>query len=102
MSASPLSTPCIDVCAIDPLSALCVGCGRTTAEIAAWITMSETERVAIMAGLGRRLTEARSRSVRGGRVGARGEKVEAGLSRKRARYLGNLEPSAIRPDRRGL
>ncbi|HEY1862373.1 MAG TPA: DUF1289 domain-containing protein [Roseiarcus sp.] len=56
---------------IDPLSALCIGCGRRAAEIAAWATMSETERVAVMAGLPKRLMEARSRSARGGRVASR-------------------------------
>jgi uncharacterized protein len=66
----PISTPCINVCVIDPLSALCVGCGRTAAEIAAWMTMSEPERVAVMGTLAQRLTEARSRAARGGRVKA--------------------------------
>jgi hypothetical protein len=51
---------------------LCIGCGRTEAEIATWATMSETERIAVMAGLAQRLTEARSRSARGGRVASRG------------------------------
>jgi predicted Fe-S protein YdhL (DUF1289 family) len=70
-----VSTPCINVCVIDPLSALCVGCGRTTAEIASWTTMSEAERIAVMAGLGQRLTEARSRAARGSRVAARHRRV---------------------------
>jgi uncharacterized protein len=69
--STPISTPCIKVCVIDPLSAFCVGCGRTAAEIAAWTTMSEPERVAVMAGLGERLTEARSRAARGGQVASR-------------------------------
>jgi uncharacterized protein len=64
----PVSTPCINVCVLDPLSALCIGCGRTGEEITAWATMSETERLAVMAGLGQRLTKARSRAARGGRV----------------------------------
>jgi uncharacterized protein len=63
-----VSTPCINVCVLDPLSALCIGCGRTGEEITAWATMSETERLAAMAGLGHRLTEARSRAARSGRV----------------------------------
>jgi predicted Fe-S protein YdhL (DUF1289 family) len=50
-------------------------CGRTTAEIAAWTTMSEAERIAVMAELGPRLTEARSRAARGGRVAARHRRV---------------------------
>ncbi|MGC2782233.1 MAG: DUF1289 domain-containing protein [Roseiarcus sp.] len=73
-----------------------MGCGRTTAEIAAWATMSETERITVIAGLAQRLTEARSRSARGGGVRARREKVEAGFSRESTRNQGNLESSAIR------
>jgi uncharacterized protein len=71
MSPSTVSTPCINVCVIDSLSALCIGCGRTAAEIAAWTTMSEAERVAVMGQLGQRLTKARSRAARGGRVARR-------------------------------
>jgi predicted Fe-S protein YdhL (DUF1289 family) len=63
-----VSTPCINVCILDPLSALCIGCGRTGEEITAWATMSETDRVTVMAGLEERLTEARSRAARGGRI----------------------------------
>ena len=66
-----VSTPCINVCVLDPLSALCIGCGRMGEEITAWTTMSETERLAVMAGLDQRLTEARSRAARSGRVAAR-------------------------------
>ncbi len=72
MSAPTISTPCVKVCVIDPRSALCVGCGRTVAEIAAWTAMSEAERGAVMAGLGERLASARSRASRGGRLRARG------------------------------
>ena len=72
MSASALSTPCVKVCVIDPLSTLCIGCGRTIAEIAAWTAMSEAERLAVMAGLGERLARARSRPSRGGRIASRG------------------------------
>jgi len=66
-----VSTPCINVCVLDPLSALCIGCRRTAAEITAWSTMSEPDRIAIMAGLDQRLTEGRSRAARGGRIAAR-------------------------------
>jgi uncharacterized protein len=72
--SAPISTPCINVCVIDPLSALCVGCGRTANEIAAWMTMSEAERLALMAGLGQRLIEARSRAARGARVASAGRR----------------------------
>ena len=72
MSAPSPSTPCVKVCVIDPISALCIGCGRTNQEIAAWMGMSEAERLAVMAGLGERLAQARSRAARGGRVAAHG------------------------------
>jgi uncharacterized protein len=53
--ASPLiSTPCTKVCAVDGRTGLCVGCGRTLAEIAAWGRYSEAERLTIMAGLAAR------------------------------------------------
>ncbi len=71
MSYPEISTPCVKVCVVDPLTALCIGCGRSTSEIAAWLDMSEAERAAIMAGLGQRLRAARSRAVRGGRLGTR-------------------------------
>ena len=94
-----ISAPCINVCVIDPLSALCIGCGRTTAEIAAWPAMGEAERASVMDGLGRRLVEARSRGAHGGRVGAREEKSEGGFSRHGRRSEGNVEFPAVRPNR---
>jgi predicted Fe-S protein YdhL (DUF1289 family) len=50
-----IDSPCNKVCAVDPISALCVGCGRTLAEIAGWIRFSADERARIMAELPRRL-----------------------------------------------
>jgi predicted Fe-S protein YdhL (DUF1289 family) len=44
-------SPCIKVCAIDVVTGLCVGCGRTRAEIADWSAMPEAERERIMAEL---------------------------------------------------
>jgi predicted Fe-S protein YdhL (DUF1289 family) len=54
---SVISTPCIKICVIDPVSRLCEGCGRTLAEIAQWARLSEPERLAIMAALPERLAE---------------------------------------------
>lgn len=48
-------SPCIRLCALDPVSGLCEGCGRSGAEIARWSAMSEVERRAIMADLDQRL-----------------------------------------------
>ena len=50
-----VSTPCIKVCAVSGQSGLCIGCGRTLAEIAAWGRLSEDERKVIMADLPARL-----------------------------------------------
>jgi predicted Fe-S protein YdhL (DUF1289 family) len=52
---APVSTPCIGVCAVSGATGLCVGCGRTLKEIAAWGTLTEPERLRIMAELGERL-----------------------------------------------
>jgi hypothetical protein len=62
------SSPCVKICVIDPLAGLCVGCGRTVAEISLWSEMHEDERLAVMAELPARMQAARSRSARGGRV----------------------------------
>jgi predicted Fe-S protein YdhL (DUF1289 family) len=64
----PASTPCINVCVVDPLAGLCVGCGRTVAEISLWPEMDEPARQSVMAALPARLLAARSRGSRGGRV----------------------------------
>ncbi|NNM72021.1 DUF1289 domain-containing protein [Enterovirga aerilata] len=52
---APVSTPCLRVCILDPETGLCEGCGRTREEIARWGSMSEEERLAIMAGLPERM-----------------------------------------------
>lgn len=52
------STPCILVCILDPETGLCEGCGRTADEIGRWSRMSEEERLAIMAGLDKRMRQA--------------------------------------------
>lgn len=41
-------SPCIKLCAIDPATRLCSGCGRTLTEIGRWSTMSDVERAQIM------------------------------------------------------
>jgi predicted Fe-S protein YdhL (DUF1289 family) len=50
-----IESPCNKICAVDPVSALCVGCGRTLAEIEGWIRFSAEDRARIMAELPRRL-----------------------------------------------
>jgi predicted Fe-S protein YdhL (DUF1289 family) len=58
MTVAPISTPCIKVCAVSGQTGLCIGCGRTLAEIAGWGGLSEQERQRIMAELPARLAEA--------------------------------------------
>lgn len=58
--AAMISSPCNKVCTIDPRSGRCHGCGRTLAEIAQWGSMSESERLRIMAELPLRAPRAES------------------------------------------
>lgn len=57
MAEQRFSSPCIKVCAVSGATGLCIGCGRTLAEIAAWGEMSESERQAVMAELPARMVE---------------------------------------------
>ena len=57
MSDSLPSSPCTKVCIVDGGAGLCIGCGRTLTEIAAWGQFDEAERKAIMAGLPERLSK---------------------------------------------
>ncbi|MBB3382077.1 MULTISPECIES: DUF1289 domain-containing protein [unclassified Rhizobium] len=50
-------TPCILVCSIDQNTGYCFGCGRTSAEIGAWMSYSDDERRQIMEMLPERLTK---------------------------------------------
>ena len=50
-----IETPCIRVCALHPVWRLCSGCGRSLAEIEAWVTFGGETRVQIMAQLPLRL-----------------------------------------------
>jgi uncharacterized protein len=54
-----IKSPCNSLCTVDKVSALCVGCGRTLAEIAAWSQFTAGERARIMAELPRRLSRLR-------------------------------------------
>jgi predicted Fe-S protein YdhL (DUF1289 family) len=53
-----IETPCIAVCMIDPKTNLCFGCGRTLPEIARWHRIESAERLAVMALLPARMSEA--------------------------------------------
>lgn len=50
-----IESPCILVCSIDMKTGYCFGCGRTSAEIGAWLAMSPEQRRNVMALLPARL-----------------------------------------------
>lgn len=54
-NAKAISSPCINVCAVNGKTGICVGCGRFLKEIGAWSRMSETERRDIMSALPARI-----------------------------------------------
>lgn len=50
-----IASPCIKVCIIHAAKGICLGCGRSLSEIAAWGSLSGTDRTRVMADLPRRL-----------------------------------------------
>jgi hypothetical protein len=51
-----IESPCNKVCVVDPVSALCIGCGRSLNEIEAWLRLLPEERSRVMAELPQRLS----------------------------------------------
>jgi uncharacterized protein len=62
-----METPCVQICVLDPVSNLCIGCGRTGTEIGGWTGMTPDQRRAIIAGLPERMHQMTSRTMRGPR-----------------------------------
>ncbi|WP_099827308.1 DUF1289 domain-containing protein [Oceaniglobus indicus] len=62
----PLS-PCVKVCVVHPVERICIGCYRTTDEIAAWSKLDNETRRALMNELPERAVRLKVR--RGGRAG---------------------------------
>ncbi|WP_037149457.1 DUF1289 domain-containing protein [Rhizobium freirei] len=54
-------TPCILVCSLDANTGHCLGCGRTGAEIGAWMSYSDDERLEIMEVLPKRMAKLQHR-----------------------------------------
>lgn len=48
LSSSRVASPCNSVCKMDPRSGWCLGCLRTIDEIAAWSSLSEEARHAVL------------------------------------------------------
>jgi predicted Fe-S protein YdhL (DUF1289 family) len=59
-STDPLASPCIRTCCLDD-DDVCLGCGRSLAEIVSWGTASDDEKRAILARSSRRAAEKRRR-----------------------------------------
>jgi len=54
-AATPVASPCNNVCKMDERSGWCLGCWRTLAEIGAWSALDEAGKRAVIAQLaGRR------------------------------------------------
>jgi len=50
-----MESPCVKICALDPPTGLCSGCGRSLDEIGAWLNLSDEERRRIMSALPERM-----------------------------------------------
>jgi uncharacterized protein len=66
-----VESPCIKLCVVEPATGLCLGCFRSTEEIARWSAMTPEARRAVMAELPVRAERARP-GRRGGRAARRG------------------------------
>ena len=65
---APIETPCINTCVLDRRTGLCIGCGRSGTEIAAWSSLTAEARRIVMATLPDRLRAMTSRAGRRGFV----------------------------------
>lgn len=54
---SPVPSPCINVCQMEPVTGLCRGCLRTIEEIVAWGSAGEDYKRAVWAEIRRREAE---------------------------------------------
>ncbi|MGH6901433.1 MAG: DUF1289 domain-containing protein [Geminicoccaceae bacterium] len=55
MSDTLPSSPCVGICRLDEPSGLCLGCGRTGAEVAAWRDLDEARRATVWSLLPERM-----------------------------------------------
>jgi len=44
----PISSPCNNICSIDPNSGLCLGCDRTLSEIGEWASATDIRKKEIL------------------------------------------------------
>jgi hypothetical protein len=57
-----IETPCDNICTLDRASGLCLGCGRSLAEIERWTAFNDAERSRVMKQLPRRLEAVRAQT----------------------------------------
>lgn len=55
--AKRAQSPCVDVCRLDPRTGWCLGCGRTAAEIGAWVKLTPFRRKRLERELARRVAK---------------------------------------------
>lgn len=53
-----VASPCINVCQMDTRSGLCQGCFRSIDEIAAWAGATDVQRLAVLAAVEKRRSDA--------------------------------------------
>jgi len=74
-SGSGVPSPCTSVCAIDPVTGLCVGCLRTLGEIVEWSVLDDEAKRAVWAELAvRRAGTARAGANDPSRTGTDGKR----------------------------
>jgi hypothetical protein len=52
-----VASPCIFVCTLDDSNRFCIGCGRTSGEIAAWTRLNADEKRAVLMASDERLAK---------------------------------------------
>ena len=60
--AKRAQSPCVDVCRLDPRTGWCLGCGRTAAEIGAWVKLTPFRRSRLERELARRVAKLSQRT----------------------------------------
>jgi len=54
---SEVQSPCVEICQLDPVSGMCLGCFRTMDEIATWIELSDIEKQNVLLNASKRKFE---------------------------------------------
>ena len=52
-----VQSPCVEICQLDPVSGMCLGCFRTMDEIASWIELTDIEKQNVLLNAQKRKSE---------------------------------------------